>query len=92
MANHRYGHVPDEYRVARRKNRRLVMDIMTFQSIRALASSGVPGHALGLVGTIALSPIRIARLHRNRSKTLAIEFQDVMDGDRSLLLEFKKKW
>ena len=83
---------PSEYRKAYRKNQRLVVDFMTFHSKRALKSSGIPERAIGVVGTAALLPVRDTRFHLNRSRTLAVEFQDVMDGDRSLLLEFKKKW
>jgi hypothetical protein len=83
---------PYEYRVASRQNKRLVIDIMTFHPKRALASTGIPGQAIGLAGTAALLPLRDTRFHLNSSRTLAVEFQDVMDGDRTLLLEFKRKW
>jgi hypothetical protein len=83
---------PYEYRVASRQNKRLVIDIMTFHSKRALASTGISEDAMGLVGTAALLPVRDTRFHLNRSRTLAVEFQDVTDEDRTLLLEFKRKW
>jgi hypothetical protein len=83
---------PYEYRLASRQNKRLVIDIMTFHSKRALASTGIPEQAIGLAGTAALLPVRDTRFHLNRSRTLAVEFQDVTDEDRTLFLEFKKKW
>ena len=43
-------------------------------------------------GTAALLPVRDARFHLNRRKTLAVEVRDVMDGDRTLFLEFKRRW
>lgn len=83
---------PYEYRLASRQNKRLVIDIMTFHSKRALASTGIPEQVIGLTGTAALLPVRDTRFHLNSSRTLAVEFQDVMDGDRTLFLEFKRKW
>jgi len=83
---------PYEYRVASRRNKRLLIDIMTFHSKRALASTGISEDTMGLVGAAALLPVRDTRFHLNRSRTLAVEFQDVMEGDRTLLLEFKRKW
>lgn len=83
---------PYEYRVASRKNKRLLIDTMTFHTKRALASTGIPEQAIGLAGTAALLPVRDTRFHLNRSRSLAVEFQDVMDGDRTLFLEFKRKW
>ena len=83
---------PSEYHRAYRQNQRLVVDFMEFHSKRALASTGISERAIGVVGTAALLPVRDTRFHLNSSKTMAVEFQDVMDGDRTLLLEFKKKW
>jgi len=83
---------PYEYRVACRQNKRLVIDTMAFHSKRALAPAGIPEQAIGLAGTAALLPIHDTRFHLNRSRTLAVEFQDVMDGDRTLFLEFKRTW
>ncbi len=83
---------PYEYQVASRQNKRLLIDIMTFHSKRALASTGISEDAMSLVGAAALLPVRDTRFHLNKSRTLAVEFQDVMDGERTLLLEFKRKW
>jgi hypothetical protein len=83
---------PDEYRLAYRQNQRLVIDILTFHARDALVSSGVPEQAIGLLGTAALLPLRDARFHLNQSRTLAIDFQDVMDQDRALFLEYKRHW
>jgi len=83
---------PSEYHRAYHQNQRLVVDFMEFHSKRALASTGISERAIGVVGTAALLPVRDTRFHLNSSKTLAVEFQDVMDGDRTLFLEFKKKW
>lgn len=83
---------PSEYRRVYRQNRRQVVDFMEFHSKRALASTGISERAIGVVGTAALLPVRDTRFHLNSSKTMAVEFQDVMGGDRTLLLEFKKKW
>lgn len=55
-------------------------------------ADGISEQAIGLLGTAALLPVRDTRLHLNGSKTLAIEFQDVMDDARALFLEFKKHW
>ena len=83
---------PSEYRRVYRQNRRQVVDFMEFHSKRALASTGISERAIGVVGTAALLPVRDTRFHLNSSKTMAVEFQDVMGGDRTLFLEFKKKW
>lgn len=83
---------PSEYRRAYRQNQRLVVDLMEFHSKRALASTGVSERAIGVVGTAALAPVRDTRFHLNSSKTMAVEFQDVMARHRTLFLEFKKKW
>jgi hypothetical protein len=55
-------------------------------------ADGISEQAIGLLGTAALLPVRDTRLHLNGSKTLAIEFQDVMDDARALFLEFKRHW
>jgi len=83
---------PSEYHRAYHQNQRLVVDFMEFHSKRALASTGISERAIGVVGTAALLPVRDTRFHLNSSKTMAVEFQDVMDGDRTLFLEFKRKW
>jgi hypothetical protein len=86
------GMSPADYRQAYRQNQRLVVDFVEFHSKRALASTGISERAIGLVGTAALLPLRNTRFHLNSSKTMAVEFQDVTDNDRALLLEFKRKW
>jgi hypothetical protein len=83
---------PADYRQAYRQNQRLEVDFVEFHSKRALASTGISERAIGLVGTAALLPLRNTRFHLNSSKTMAVEFQDVTDNDRALLLEFKRKW
>lgn len=83
---------PAEYRRAYRQNQRQVVDFVTFQSKRALASTGVSERAIVLVGTAALVPVRNTRFHLNNRKTMAMQFQDVMNNDRALFLEFKTKW
>jgi hypothetical protein len=81
-----------EYRQAYRRNQRRVVDFMEFHSKRALKSTGISERAIGVAGTAALLPVRDTRFHLNRSRTLAVEFQDAVHGDRTLLLEFKRKW
>ena len=81
-----------EYRKAYRRNQRLVVDFMEFHSKRALKSTGIPERAIGVAGTAVLLPVRDTRFHLNRSRTLAVEFQDVVHEDWSLLLKFKRRW
>jgi hypothetical protein len=81
-----------DYRKVYRRNQRLVVDFMEFHSKRALKSTGIPERAIGLAGTAVLLPVRDTRFHLNRSRTLAVEFQDVVNEDWSLLLEFKRQW
>jgi len=81
-----------EYRKAYRRNQRLVVDFMEFHSERALKSTGIPERAIGVAGTAVLLPVRDTRFHLNRSRTLAVELQDVVHEDWSLLLEFKQQW
>ena len=57
-----------------------------------MRTTGIPEQAIGLLGTAALLPIRDTGFHLNGSKTLATEVQDVVDQDRTLLLEFKRHW
>jgi len=83
---------PSEYRMACRQNKRLVVGYMEFHSKRALASTGISERAIGVVGTAALLPLRDTRFSLNSSKTMAVEFHDVMNGDRALFLEFKRQW
>ena len=83
---------PAEYRTAYRQNRRQLTEFLSHHSRRALATTGISERAIGFVGTAALLPVRDTRFNLNKSKTMAVQVQDVTDGDRALFLQFKKKW
>ena len=83
---------PAEYRTAYRQNRRQLLDFLSHHSKRALVASGVSERAIVFVGTAALLPLRDTRFNLNKSKTMAVQVQDVTDEDRALFLQFKSKW
>jgi hypothetical protein len=84
---------PGDYRRAVRDNHRLVRKFVKSYSSETLASVGVPQAGITFLGAAAgLAVDGDARLHLNSSKTLALQFDDVIDSDRALFLTIKKRW
>ncbi len=86
---------PLEYRKAYRHNQRLARDVVKSYSTGALRSAGVPDTGIRLMGVAAgLAVDGDARLSLNRSENrrLALEFKDVVDGDRSVVLGIRLRW
>lgn len=86
---------PQAYRKAYRHNQRMVRDAVKAYSNGALRSAGVPETGIRLLGAAAgLAVDGDARLYLNRSKNkrLALEFRDVIDNDRGVVLGIRLKW
>ncbi len=84
---------PSEYRRAVRDNHKLVRNVVKSYSSEALSSAGVPRAGIALMGAAAgLAIDGDAKWHLNESKTLAFEFDDVVDEDRALMFTIKKAW
>ncbi len=95
---HQYFHRVDmnmslrEYEETYRGNRRLVRNNLVSFSRDTLESIGIPKQGVNLMGAALGVVINGARLDLNKSKTLALEFKDVGNTERSLFFGFKLKW
>jgi hypothetical protein len=81
-----------EYEETYRGNRRLVRNNLVSFSRDTLESIGIPKQGVNLMGAALGVVINGARLDLNKSKTLALEFKDVGNTERSLFFGFKLKW
>ena len=84
---------PSEYKYAVRANHKQVRKFVKSYSSEALSSAGVPEAGIAFLGAAAgLAVDGDARLPINDSKTLAFQFDNVVDNERALLFTFKKSW
>ncbi len=84
---------PSEYKHAVRANQKQVRKFVKSYSNEALASAGVPRAGIAFLGAAAgLAVDGDARLPINDSKSLAFQFDNVVDEERALLFTFKKSW
>jgi hypothetical protein len=84
---------PSEYKYAVRANHKQVRKFVKSYSSEALSAAGVPKAGIAFLGAAAgLAVDGDARLPINDSKTLAFQFDNVVDSERALLFTFKKSW
>jgi len=82
-----------EYRSIYKYNQKRVRKFLTSYSENTLLSMGVPEYGVKFIGVAAgLAANRNATLYLNKSRFLALEFKDVINGDRAMLLGIKMKW
>lgn len=81
------------YRKASRNNQRLAKDSLVSYSKKAFTSIGVPEKGIALMGaTIGLLADEQASFHLNRSKTMALEFKDIVSDDPAVFLGVTLEW
>jgi hypothetical protein len=83
---------PREYEEINGRNRRFVSNTLMFYSKDALESIGMPEQGINLMGMALGSVINGPRLDLNKSKTLALEFNDVGNPGRTLYFGANLDW
>jgi len=79
---------PEKYREALRHNRRVTRDKVT----QSVVSLGVPKAGANLMGAAIAVAVDDLKLPLNKSKTLMLQIEDAIDGDRSALVRIKLEW
>jgi hypothetical protein len=75
-----------------RRNQRYMRNALTSYSKETLRSMGLSAQTVDLMGATLGLAIHGARLNLNESKTLAIEFKDVITHDPALYFGYKLDW
>jgi hypothetical protein len=79
---------PDEYRAASRQNWRAVRRALT----DGLSDLGVSETSTRVAGAIVGLAVGEPEIHLNRRKTLALQFKDAAEEDRSIFLNYNLAW
>ncbi len=79
---------PAKYGDALRHNRRLARNRLT----ETIVSFGVPKMGVNVVGAAVALAVDDLKLPLNKSKTLALQIEDVTDESRSAQLQLKFDW
>jgi hypothetical protein len=81
-----------EYEATYNRNRRFVGNNLESYSKHALGLIGIPEQGVNLMGAALGMAINGARLNLNKSNTLALEFKDAGNSDRSVYFGIKLDW
>jgi hypothetical protein len=83
----------EEYTQVYRENRRFLRNLARSGAKATLVSLGVSKSIVGVFGTAAALVLEEdAKLKLNRSKTLALEFTDMADAERAVLIGYTLHW
>ena len=83
---------PQEYEAMYNRNRRIVRERLRFYSKNALELTGIPGQGIVLMGAAYDLATNGPRLDLNKSKTLALEFNDMGNSERTLYFRVHLDW
>ena len=83
---------PREYQETYNRNRRIVSKSLRSYSINALEVTGIPRQGILLMGAAYDLATDGARLDLNKSKTLALELNDVGNSERAMYLRVNLDW
>ena len=83
---------PREYQEIYNRNRRIVSQSLRSYSINALEVTGIPRQGILLMGAAYNLATDGARLDLNKSKTLALELNDVGNSERAMYLRVNLDW
>ena len=75
-----------------RRNQRYLRDALQSYSKQSLRSIGLPDQTANLMGVTIGFVTKGAKLNLNESKTLAIEFKDVVTHDPALYFGYNLDW
>ena len=75
-----------------RRNQRYLRDALQSYSKQSLRSIGLPDQTANLMGVTIGFVTKGAKLNLNESKTLAIEFKDVVTHDPALYFGYNLAW
>jgi hypothetical protein len=87
-----YNSSPQDIEKISRRNQRYLHDAFTSCSKEALRSIGLSDETADLMGATLGLATRGAKLNLNESKTLAVEFKDVVTHDPALYFGYKLHW
>ena len=83
----------EEYHQAYRRNQRILYKQLKNLSENALLSIGVPRKGSKYLGAAAgLAVKQDAKLHLNKSKTFALELNDIGEDDRAVIFGISRDW
>jgi hypothetical protein len=83
---------PEDYRDISRNNLRLTGRALTTYSQERLTSLSMPEMGINLLGTAVGLATSTARFHVNKSKTMAVEFENLAKEKRALMFRVKLDW
>ncbi len=83
---------PEDYRELSRNNLHLARRTLTSYSQESLTSLWMPEVGINLLGTAVGLAGSTARFHVNKSKTMALEFDNMAKEKRALMFRVKIDW
>jgi hypothetical protein len=83
---------PEEYRELSRNNLRLARGALTSYTQERLTSLRVPEMGINLLGAAVGLAASTSRFHVNKSKTMAVEFENLAEDKRALVFRVKLDW
>lgn len=82
----------EDYREVSRNNYRLARRALTAYSYETLNSLSVPEMGVNLLGAAVGMAASTASFHVNKSKTMAVEFENLAEEKRALVFKVKINW
>jgi hypothetical protein len=83
---------PEDYSKLSRNNLRLARRALTSYSQERLTSMGASETGINLLGAAVGLATSSASFHVNKSKTMAVEFENMADDKRALVFRVKLDW
>jgi hypothetical protein len=83
---------PEDYRELSRNNLRLARGALTSYTQERLTSLRVPEMGINLLGAAVGLAASTSRFHVNKSKTMAVEFENLAEDKRALVFRVKLDW
>jgi hypothetical protein len=83
---------PEDYRESSRNNLQLARRTLASYSQESLTSLSMPEMGINLVGTAVGLAAGTASFNVNKSKTMAVEFENLAEDKRALMFRVKIDW
>ena len=82
----------EEYRNTSKHNQRVVTKVARSYLEEKIISLGIPVKGVAMAGAAVNFAVSGGKFNLNKSKTLALEFDDPIDNGRAMFLKFKLDW
>jgi hypothetical protein len=83
---------PEQYEDASQDNLRLIRNVAENYSRRMLGSIGVPEAGVDFMGAAIGLAVSDTKFHLNKSNTMLLQLDDVVDQDRAVYFKYEINW